>query len=209
MLLSPYKILPNSHKRSQKNSKSWTWPRKTSNDLRWSDDLKRPQMTSNYFVKPDITLEYTVKRTFNKRNKNNSKAASVHDNIEITDEFWDKILHSNNLWIDLAMQIISNDQTVRNQTVQDLKDCNSQSLAKQAKKEEQLVSVMPAIRKAFDLMGDDIVELSTKNDSLKNRIGSYDEACLKKSKAKLLKQIDDEKRENLNMSRMQKQTKNH
>ena len=34
---------------------------------------------------------------------------------------------------------------------------------------------MPAIKKAFDLMGDNIVELSTKNESLKNKIGSYDE----------------------------------
>ena len=32
------------------------------------------------------------------------------------------------------MQFISNDETVRSNTVQDLKDCNSQSLATQAKK---------------------------------------------------------------------------
>ena len=31
--------------------------------------------------------------------------------------------------------------------------------------------MMPAIRKAFDLMGDDIVELSTETDALKNKIG--------------------------------------
>ena len=34
------------------------------------------------------------------------------------------------------MQVISYDQTVRNNTVQDLKDFNSQSLATQAKKGE-------------------------------------------------------------------------
>ena len=34
---------------------------------------------------------------------------------------------------------------------------------------------MPAIKKAFDLTGDDIVDLSTKNDDLKNKIGSHDE----------------------------------
>ena len=46
--------------------------------------------------------------------------------------------------MDLAMQNISNDQTIRSDTVQNLKDFNSQSLATQAKKWEQLVSLMPA-----------------------------------------------------------------
>ena len=64
---------------------------------------------------------------------------------------------------------------------------------------------MPAIGKAFDLMGDDIVELFTKNESLKNKRGSYDENWLEESKTKLLKQIDDEKRANLTMSRLEKQ----
>ena len=103
------------------------------------------------------------------------------------------------------MQIISSDKTVRNDTVQDLKEFNSQSPSTQAKKGEQLVSMMPAIKKAFNLLGDDIVELSTENDALKNKIGSYDEKWLEESKAKLLKQIDDEKRANLIMSRMKKQ----
>ena len=65
------------------------------------------------------------------------------------------------------MQIISNDKTVRNGTVQDLKEFNSQSLSTEVKKGEQLVSMMPAIRKAFNLLGDDIVELSTENVALK------------------------------------------
>ena len=56
------------------------------------------------------------------------------------------------------MQIISNFKTVRSHTVQDLKELNSLSLATSAKKGEQLVSMMPAIKKVFDLMGDDIVE---------------------------------------------------
>ena len=109
--------------------------------------------------------------------------------------------------MELAMQIMSNDITVRSNTVQDLKDFNSQSLATEAKKGEQLVSMMPAIKKAFDLMGDDIVELSTENESLKNKIGFYDGKRFEKSKTKLLKQFDDEKRANLIMSRMQKQMK--
>ena len=63
---------------------------------------------------------------------------------------------------------------------------------------------MLAIKEACDLMGDDTVELSTENEHLKNKIGSYDEKWLEESKTKLLKQIDD-KRAKLIMSRMEKQ----
>ena len=107
--------------------------------------------------------------------------------------------------MELVMQLSSNDKTVRNDTIQDLKEFNQQSLTTQAKKGEQLVSMMPAIKKAFNLLGDDIVELSTENDALKNKIGSYDKRWLEESKLKLLKEIDDEKRANLIMFRMKKQ----
>ena len=55
---------------------------------------------------------------------------------------------------------------------------------------------MPAIKKAFNLMGDDIVEITVENESLKNQIGEYDEKWLQETKAKLLKEIDDEKKRN-------------
>ena len=42
------------------------------------------------------------------------------------------------------MQLSSNDTTVRNDTIQDLKEFNQQSLTTQAKNGEQLVSMMPA-----------------------------------------------------------------
>ena len=103
------------------------------------------------------------------------------------------------------MQLSSNDKTVRNDTIQDLKDFNQQSLSTRAKKGEQLVSMMPAIKEAFTLMGNDIVDLSTENDALKEKIGDYDEKWLQESKEKLLKDIDDEKRANLIMTRMKKQ----
>ena len=111
--------------------------------------------------------------------------------------------------MELAMQIISTDKSVRNDTIQGLKDINQQSLTTQAKRGEQLVSMIPAIKKAFNLLGDDVVELSTENDTLKNKIGSYDEKWLEESKPKLLKQIDDEKRANLFMLRMKKQMEKH
>ena len=107
------------------------------------------------------------------------------------------------------MPISSKDRTVRSNTVEGLKEFNSQSLATQAKKGEQIVSMMPAIKKAFDLMGDDIVELSTENQTLKNQKRDYDEKWLEEPKAKLSKQIDDEKRANLFLSRLQKQMKKH
>ena len=77
--------------------------------------------------------------------------------------------------MELDMQIFSNDITVRNDTIQDIKEFSSQSLTTQAKKGEQLVSLMPGIKKGFNLMGDDIVVLSTENDVLKELIGDYDE----------------------------------
>ena len=82
------------------------------------------------------------------------------------------------LEMELALQIISNDKKVKNDTIQDLKEISSQSLSTQAKKGKQLVSMMPAIKKAFNLMGVDRVELSTKNDALKSKIGYHDEKWL-------------------------------
>ena len=100
------------------------------------------------------------------------------------------------------MQIGYTNQKVRNNTIQDLKDFNQQSLSTRVKRGEQLVSMMPAIKEAFTLMGNDIVDLSTENNALKEKIGDYDEKWLQE---KLLKDIDDEKRANLIMSRMKKQ----
>ena len=64
---------------------------------------------------------------------------------------------------------------------------------------------MPAIKKSFYLLGDDIVETHTENESLKNKIGSYEEKWLEEFEEKLSKQIGDEKRANLSMSKMTKQ----
>ena len=64
---------------------------------------------------------------------------------------------------------------------------------------------MSAIKKYFNLMGDDIVELSTENDALKNKIGSYVEKWVEESKAKLLRPNKDQERANLIMSSVKKQ----
>ena len=55
----------------------------------------------------------------------------------------------------------------------DMKEINNKSLAKQAKKGKQIDIMMPAIEKAFDLLCDDVVKLSTKTDALKSKIGAH------------------------------------
>ena len=82
------------------------------------------------------------------------------------------------------MQIISTDKTPRTDTILNIKKFNNQSLATQAERGEQLMSMMLAIKKAFDLMSNDIVDLSTENDASKNKKGPYDEKWLEESKTK-------------------------
>ena len=82
------------------------------------------------------------------------------------------------------MQFVSNDKAV-SYTVQDLQDFNPQFLATQAKIRKELASMMPDIKKTFDFKGDDIIELSSENDSLKNKKGSYDQKWLDESKARM------------------------
>ena len=65
---------------------------------------------------------------------------------------------------------------------------------------------MSVIIKDFDLKGDDIVELPTEIETLKNQISDYDQKRLGESEAKFLKQIDDKKRAILIISRMKKKT---
>ena len=110
--------------------------------------------------------------------------------------------------MELAIQIISNDKTVRSDTVQDIKEFTNQSFATQAKKGEQLLSMMSAFKKALNLMGDDIVELSTKTDAIKKEVGSYDPQWLEESKAMRLKRTDDDERSNLFTSRKKNRWEN-
>ena len=56
--------------------------------------------------------------------------------------------------MEFAMQIISNDKTVRSDTVHDLTKLNNHSSRKRAEKGKQSISTMSAIKKHFDPMGD-------------------------------------------------------
>ena len=71
--------------------------------------------------------------------------------------------------MELAWQVISIYGNVRSNAVQDLKDFNALFLATAARKGKQLVAMMPAIKKAFNLMGDGIVDLSRENKILKKK----------------------------------------
>ena len=52
--------------------------------------------------------------------------------------------------MDLAMQTISTDKTVRSEAVQDLKHFNIQSLTTRSNKREQFFSMMPAIKRLIN-----------------------------------------------------------
>ena len=51
--------------------------------------------------------------------------------------------------MELVMQIISHDKTVKSNTVQELEYFNSKSLFTQAIKKRKLVSIKPGIKKLF------------------------------------------------------------
>ena len=106
-------------------------------------NLKWPQMTSKDLKWPQIKI---LKSNPLKKNKLRGGAS-----IEITEKYLDEIFHNNYLKTDLAVQKSANDKTVRSDTLHDLKEFNFQFLATQAKKDEQIVGMMTAIKNTFNL----------------------------------------------------------
>ena len=139
-MLSPYKINPNNTNKQQKKTSNTN----SSNDLHHDPDHKRPQRTSNDLKRPQLTSNKNGKKV---KTKNNLKGGFVQKNNESNEHYLDQILRKNNPQMELARQNNSNDKTVRNDTIRDLKEFNQQSVTTQAKKGEQLVSMMPAIKK--------------------------------------------------------------
>ena len=145
-MLSPYRINPNKTNKRTKKAKNTNFD----NNSHHEQDLKRPQITSNEHNRPRPTSNENSKKV---KTRNNLKGGSVQVNLEINEHYLDGILDNNNIKVELAMQIISTDKTVRKDTIQDLKDFNQQSLTTQAKKGAQVVSMMPAIKKNFYFNG--------------------------------------------------------
>ena len=80
-------------------------------------------MTSN-----DAVVNSTVKTLASvKPVKTKNKMKGI-GNREIDAEYSDEFIHKNNLQMELAKQMTSNDKTARNNTVQSLKGFNSQPL---------------------------------------------------------------------------------
>ena len=63
------------------------------------------------------------------------KSVNVDENIEIIDKCLDEVLKNDNFKMELEMQIISNDQTERSDTVKYSKTFNSQFYQHKLKKE--------------------------------------------------------------------------
>ena len=115
-MLSPYRIQPNKmNKRTKKGSKT-----NFDNNQHLKHDLKRPQLTSI-----DLKISQSISESSSevKHNKSKNKLKNG-SNVEINDHFLDEILHNNNFYLKLEMQIISNDKTVKNNTIQDSKELN-------------------------------------------------------------------------------------
>ena len=128
-MLSPYRNQPNNtNKRTNKASNT-----NFDNSSHRDPDVKRPRLTPNDLKPTPQNVNENGKKV---KAKNNLKGGSMHENIEINDEYLGEILYINDLKKELAMQNISSDKTFRSDTVQDLKDFNSQSLTTQVKKKE-------------------------------------------------------------------------
>jgi predicted metalloprotease with PDZ domain len=104
-----------------------------------------------------------------------------------------------------SFELVKTNNEVKKEIIENIKDFKKQSLATQAKKGEELVAMMPAVKKAFNIMADDIYELSTENEILKDKIGDYDENWLKESKVKLMANTTEDKKNKLILERMRNQ----
>ena len=81
-MLSPYRFNPNNNNKRTKKVKNTNFDENISPD----HDNKRPQMTSNDLKRPRSTSKTKI--------KNELKAGSMQDNIEINEHFLDKILNN-------------------------------------------------------------------------------------------------------------------
>jgi regulator of replication initiation timing len=109
--------------------------------------------------------------------------------------------------MDCAIQLVSSDDEVRKETIEAVSEFKNQSLTTQAKKGEQLQAMMPAIKKSFGMMVNEICELSAENSVLKDKIGDYDVKWLNASTKKLLIDTTEEAKKQQFLERMRRQLK--
>ena len=107
-MLSPYRINPNNtNKRTQKAKILFLTTIHIANTT--SKDLNWPQMTSR---------RSQTNQLLKRIKKNKLKGGAIN---EIIEKYLNEIVHNKYLYMDLAIQIITNDKPVRSDTVQDLK----------------------------------------------------------------------------------------
>ena len=107
-----------------------------------SKDFKCSQLTSKDLNRSQNSPEVKAVKSQNK-----SKGGA---NVEINDEYLDEILQNHNSYLELAMQIISNDKTGRIDTIQDLKEFNSQPFSTEAKKVNNSLARCLLLRKLLN-----------------------------------------------------------
>ena len=69
-----------------------------------------------------------------------------------------------------------------------LLEFRKENLCNQAKQGEKLVTMMPGIKEAFNILRDDIYELGTENEELKKEIGEENIERVNQNVKKLLKE---------------------
>ena len=123
-MVSPYRIQPNNTNKPTKKTSSTNFDTNSHRE----PDVKRPQMTSNDLK----TIQTNTKPT--RKNTIILKAGSVHENVELNELYLDENLLKRDLQLGLAMPILSNGNSVGSDTVQVLKNINSQFLSTQKRR---------------------------------------------------------------------------
>ena len=85
-----------------------------------------------------------------------------------------------------ALQILKENKNVRQEGIQAVNEFRKENLSNQAKQGEKLVAIMPGVKAAFEMMTDEIYELGTENDQLKEFIGEENMEIVNKNHKKLL-----------------------
>ena len=84
--------------------------------------------------------------------------------------------------MDVAKNLASFDKIITEGTLRELKDYKSQSFLTQSKRGEALAAMLLASEKQFNIMGNEIIELHTEENVIKNTIGDFDRKCLIESR---------------------------
>ena len=107
--------------------------------------------------------------------------------VKLMNVFWLKFLKNKkaSILIGRSNTTCKKDKKLREETIRDLKDYKSQSILTQAIREEFLTT-LPAVKRRYNILGDEIMELDTENIILKNKTSAHHQKCLLESKERHL-----------------------